>query len=384
MADKDKPYTDLFKSTLVIFLPLITAIITANYQYVITRWEESDKSYRQVVSDLTSDTVDKRIAAAASLGTYVKIGDRHLSETIDILTNRLFMEDNRNVRNSIIGSLKKIKDEPEYRQVLDHLLTINRTNFVQEYEFQRAADGAKYKYEDALEKYQQAKKDHAKNSDQSDQIILDNFRQQTEIKRRAYQTKLGAYDELKASNPAVTNMISVFLSEKHDQEIIGLDFFRSTMSDVLLTDLVLRDTKIKWTRFGLSVLTDSQLTNSTIERTYFDGSDLKNTNFAQSRISNTVISDALLINTSFANCKFKDVFFIGSDMQGANFIGATGLYPEYFYDTRNLDLAIFADPSFIDKAQAVTAEQYRQFIAQSSLNDDKKDYLVPGITSAQM
>ena len=384
MADKFKLSPELLKPLLIVFLPLITAIVTANYQYVITRWEDSDKNFRDVVSKLTSKEKDVRHAAAASLGTYVKTGDRYFSETIDILTNRLSSETNHNVRNSIIGSLKKIKNEPQYRQVIDRLLTIDRNNFIQDYQMKTEVDKIKGEADAALEAFQAGELKYADSSKTSEQFILKNLGEEAKKKHAAYRSLQFDYDELQANKPMVSNMISIFLSEKQGQEIIGLDFFRSTMSNVVLTDLVMRDTTIKWATFGLSVLTDSQMTNSTIERTYFDGSDLKNTNFAQSRISNTVISDALVINTSFANSTFQDVYFIGSDLQGANFIGVTGLQPEYFYDTKNLELAIFEDPGIVEKAQDVTAEDYRRFISQSNLNDDKKEYLVPGINKEQI
>ena len=75
MGDRASNSFDLRKSLLVLFLPLIAAILTANYQYVITRWEKSDKNGRTVVSELSSKDKDKRHAVAASVGTYARIGD---------------------------------------------------------------------------------------------------------------------------------------------------------------------------------------------------------------------------------------------------------------------------------------------------------------------
>ncbi len=380
MTEKSKSSSGLLKSMLVIFLPLITTIITANYQYIITRWEESDGNYRKVVSEMTSKNKDVRHAAAASLGTYVKAGNRYFSETIDILTNRLSSESNHNVRNSIIGSLKKIKNQPEYRQILDRLLTIDRNNFIQDYQIKTEVDKAKVEFDTALLAFQDGEQQYANSKLQSEQFILKNLAQQAASKHQAYQSLGADYNELQANKPIVSNMISIFLSEKQGQEIVGLNFFRSTMSDVVLTDLILPDTNIKWASFGLSILTDSQLTHSSVERTYFNGTNLENVNFSNSNFLTSVITDAILHNTNFSNSRFDDVFFFGSDLRDANFTGVSGLKPEYFYGVSNLELAKFDDIDIVKKAQSITENQFRQFVANSKLGAGKKEHLIPGIT----
>lgn len=376
MGDKAKTSTEILKPLLIIFLPLITAIITANYQYVITRWEDSDKNYRAIVSDLTSKDKDKRHSAAASVGTYVKTGDRYFNETIDILTNRLSSESNHNVRNSMIGSLTKIKDEPEYRQVINRLLAIGRNNFIQDYQMKLEVDNSKAEFDDAMTAFKQAEQDFGTSEKKSDQFILSNLAEQTRLKQSEFQALQSDYDELKANIPMVSNMIAIFLSEGKGKEITGLDFFRSNMYNIVATDLVLNQTKIKWTTFSSSTLSDSQFIASTIARTYFSNSDMKNAQFNKSLISTSLFNDSTLINASFSDSTLIDVFFIGADLAGANFSNAKGLQPEFFFQTNNLAQAKFDEPGFIERVDKVSHEDFVSFVNNSSLNSDMKTYLI--------
>ena len=90
----------------------------------------------------------ERHAAAASIGTYLKKGDQHYHETIDILVNKITVEQNINVRNLISGSLKKIKNEPEYKSIIYRLINIDRENFIQEFPMQKSLVKANYSYEE--------------------------------------------------------------------------------------------------------------------------------------------------------------------------------------------------------------------------------------------
>ena len=175
-------------------------------------------------------------------------------------------------------------------------------------------------------------------------------------------------------------MISIFLSEKKGREMNGLDFFRSNMHSLVITDLIMKNTSIKWASFSSSTMSDSVFIDSTIERTYFSSTNLKNSSLRNSDISTTVFSYATLINTDFSACRFEDVFFLGADLNGANFSGVSGLRPELFYGALNLDRAVFDDPGFVSKVQAVNQQAFELFVANSGLNNDKKEHLVPNST----
>jgi len=375
MGEKETKSSGLLKSTLIVFLPLITAILTANYQYVITRWENSDKNFRLVVSELTSKDKNIRHSAAASIGTYVKQEDRYLNETIDILTNRLSTETNHNVRNSIIGSLTKIKDQPEYRQVINRMLAIDRNNFVQDYQMKVKRDTGAADFDQAVENLKQAELEFGNSEKITDQFMLANLQSQAGQKYQEHQVLQQDYRELQNSIPMVSNMIAIFLSEARGREIVGLDFFRNNMNNIVATDLRLRETRIKWATFSSSTLSENQFLQSTIGRSFFSNSDIKDSQFKGSNISTSMFNDSTLINVDFSECNLKDVFFIGSDLAGASFSRAQGLEPAFFYEAINIDLARFDDPGFIDKVRAVSHDEFVEFVHNSTLNLDMKNYL---------
>ncbi len=87
----------------------------------------------------------------------------------------LSSETNHNVRNSIIGSLKKIKNEPQYRQVIDRLLTIYRNNFIQDYQMKTEVDKVKAEADAALEAFQEGEQKYANSSKKSEQFFLKNL-----------------------------------------------------------------------------------------------------------------------------------------------------------------------------------------------------------------
>jgi len=334
MAEKTKSSTDLLKSLLVIVFPLITAIVTANVQYVVTRQEESDKNYRVVVSQLASKDREIRHAAAASLGTYVKAGDRYFSETIDILTNRLSSETNYNVRNSIIGSLKKIKKlDSEYKLIIDRLLTISRNSFIQDYHMDIALKNARLDYDILNDDLRIAESEGIDKNLSSNQLNLSRLKNRVSDKVIEINKLQKEYDELQYSKPIISDMISIFLSEKKNSAISGLDFFRTTMSSVILTDLTLTEPTVKWATFYNSNLTDTTLDNAVISQTDFSKSLMIKTSLQESNIATTLFVDTKLIEASFSNSNFSEVFFILADLSDTNFAGVKGLKPEYFYQS---------------------------------------------------
>ena len=169
MSTEKKTWKAILQSQLTVGVTLVAGIITAGYQYSLSQEQALASNYRTMVAQLALDDSDSRHAATASIGTFLTREDQgllgtttkspHYEETIDILTNRLSSEDNFNVRNSIIGSLKKIKNEAGYRQVIERLLTINRNNFIQEYQMKTSLDAARKTYDSALAEYNQTEKD---------------------------------------------------------------------------------------------------------------------------------------------------------------------------------------------------------------------------------
>lgn len=376
MADVQKKTGITLKTLLTIFLPLITTIASINYQYVITRLEGSDQNYRATVSKLADSDSTLRHAAAASIGTYLVPDGRYLDETIDILTVRLSSEPNYNVRNSIIGSLKKIKhQDSKYKQIIDRLLTISRNNFIQDYHMKKELDNVRLDYSEVLEDLRDAETKYKNTTLSSDQLDLRMLKSEVTYKLEEITKLQREYDELQFSKPIVSDMISIFLSEKKNTHIAKLDFFRTTMSSVVLTDLILKEPSIKWATFYNSNLTDSTLDSAFISQTDFSSSLLVKANFIENNIDTTLFVKADLTDTNFSNSSFSDVFFIEADLYGASFAGAKGLKPVYFYGSKNFDQATFDNPDFVDRILELKIADFEIAVNSSRISNADKKYL---------
>jgi len=375
MAKEKKGSSGLLLGIITVFIPLITAIVTLNLQYVADRDTSSDEHYRKLVSQLTSKNKNERHAAAVSIGTYLNKEDRYFLETIDILATRVSSEPNYNVRNSIIASLKKIKHEPEYKQVIDRLLTIVRNNFIQDYQMKNALKQAKWAYDTALEELRILEDQLDEDTSESLLIDLERKKRQLSVKESELVHYQQEYEELKFNIPMVSNMISIFLSESKGFQINGLDFFRTDMNYVVLTDLLLKNSKIKWSTFSTNTMTDSVLDSSFIERTYFSGSGLKNVKFTNSKIRTTLFTDSKLHNADFSGSTFDDVYFACAELQGTRFQNVTGLKPEHFFNARNFDQAIFDDVDFANKINEVTLDDFQSTVDNSALDSAYRGHL---------
>ena len=115
-------------------------------------------------------------------------------------------------------------------------------------------------------------------------------KEQVELRLRDYKKLQQDYNGLLFDIPLVSNMISIFLTEAKHSSMVGLEFFRSDMNNVVLTDIKLKNTTIKWSTFSSSTMTDSQFLASTIGRTYFSNSYLENMDFSNSKISTSLFS----------------------------------------------------------------------------------------------
>ena len=75
MAEKKKTIAELietYKTIITIFLPLIAALITANYQVGEYMRKSSDENFRSIVKLLSSENKEERLAAASNMGTFIK------------------------------------------------------------------------------------------------------------------------------------------------------------------------------------------------------------------------------------------------------------------------------------------------------------------------
>lgn len=64
-----------------------------------------------------------------------------------------------------------------------------------------------------------------------------------------------------------------------------------------------------------------------------------------------------------------------SDLEGTDFSGASGLKPVYFFLSYNHDKAIFDDPDFTQKIEAVTLDHFCNEFEASELFKDMADFL---------
>ena len=99
-------FTDLVMliGVIALFVPLMTAIL----QYRQSIQQQLDKNFRSIVANLSAEKKEDRIAAASSLGTFIKKGGKFYSVSIDVLINTISIERDHNVLNAMRGSLEKI------------------------------------------------------------------------------------------------------------------------------------------------------------------------------------------------------------------------------------------------------------------------------------
>lgn len=379
MTEKKRWITSVLKEwsgTLVIAIPLIVTVITGSYQYRQYVHQKLDENFRNIVKELSSENIEERLAAATNMGTFIKKGilskGKYYNEAVDILINRVSIELDFNVLNAIKGSLQKISKR-EYREVIQKLLDINRNLFIQDYPLKSWSDGAKKEYEDGYSKIEDLCK---KNMSKADRLKLDNLKKETKRKWEISYDREKSYRELALHTETSANFITFFLEVTKLYPVKKLIFFQNNLNYVRWIGLTF--SKVEFERAALSrVLVDETTFDElTIKDTIFTFSDIIKSSFVDCEITASLFDQITsLRGTAFSNSKFKDVFFAGSDLTDADFKGAKGLLPIYFYEAKNIDKDNFDDPEFKIKVDKITEDEFKGYVNNSELADYRKEEL---------
>ena len=389
MTESKKGFWGFLLGLVPVFIPVIVAIVTINLQYIADRKAKLDEHYRSLTSQLTSTKKSDRHAAAASIATYLKRDDSFFKqadyyyETVDVLATRVASEPSYDVRNSIIAALKKIRHEPEYRQVINRLLAVTRNNFIQNNQINNALAFARNAYTLSLDEIRIAEQQYSTSGLEADRVELERVKAESARKSNVYKALQKDYDELQANIPMVANMIAIFLSEVKGTPMNSLDFFRTNLNSVVLTDLVLSNSTSKWSTFSSTTLDDSVMNNAEIDQTLFANSWLNNVNFSNSNLSRTLFTQAVLRDADFSGSTFEDVYFSGADLAGTDFSNVTGLRPEYFYGSLNLLMARFDDKDIVSRVQNMTEADFRDRVAASTLSATNQGQVIAAIFGYQ-
>jgi hypothetical protein len=284
MAEKKKVFelSDLLKilGALAVFIPLVTGVI----QYRQSVRQELDKNFQSIVENLSSQDREKRLAAAANMGTFIKKGSywpyvftksggENTDNAIDILINRLSTELDYNVLNAIKGSLLKM-DKEGYKKNIEKILGINRNMFIQNYAIDTWKKDSQKEYYEKEKLY----KDLVLMGKKEDRVVLDNIKEEMEIKKGIYFDREKDYLELKMHKQVTADFISViFLEVKKEvtkkSPIEELDFYQNSLNNALIIGLNLNKSKFEKSALSASTIEDTKFDNSTIIDTVFTRSD---------------------------------------------------------------------------------------------------------------
>ena len=209
--------------------------------------------------------------------------------------------------------------------------------------------------------------------------MLDGLKEKMKLAWNDYYKRDKNYSELDMHKQAVTDIISVFLSrkeeedkEKKERKPLKLNFYQNSLNTAVIADLNLSNSDIKRSAFSLSMIQNTIFNEATILDTIFTFSDLTKSSFKNCKIGSSLFDQAILKDVNFYGSEFKDVFFAGSDLTEADFRGVEGLKPEYFYEAE-IDKAIFDEKFDKVATKNLKENDFIRFINKSELTEEKKD-----------
>jgi uncharacterized protein YjbI with pentapeptide repeats len=405
MAEKKKVFelSDLLKilGVLALFIPLMTAAL----QYRQSVLQQQDEKFRSIVEELSSEDEAKRLAAASKMGIFVERGlyffkDKYYDDAVDILVNRTSIELDYNVLNAIMGSLRKVK-KSEYKMVIQDLLNIDRSLFIQEYAIEKWDKEWEKRYEETTQKYfmereelliKKEKFKREKMAEKIDSALLGNLEEEMKLNWNIAYKRKKNFNELSMHRQAAADTISSLLMifTKPSPYFFGiltkstpikeLEFHQNSLNNAILSYVNLNKATFKLSALSGSTILETHFDGSTIIDTVFTRSDLTKSSFQGSAITTSLFDQATLKNVNFSGSKFKDVFFAGSDLTEADFRGVKGLEPIYFYAVEDeyIKKAKFDDQFKIKLGQElpkITEDDFKKYIENSELSKDRKEAL---------
>ncbi len=308
-----------FATIFAVFIPLMVAAL----QYEQSVQDKSDENFRALIEKLSAGNTNERVAAATSMGTYIKKGGPFYDQAIDVLVNTVSIELDPNVLNAIRGSLEKI-DKKDYKSVIEKLLAIDRNLFIYEYptnSWKNDINTSEKKIYEALAQ---------ENESKVNKIILDNLEKDLKQKQEMYSKFENEYNDLNLNKEFVVNFISSFLNSI-ESPITNLNFYRNSMSYIVLGDIELTRSRIDRSSFTDSTIANTTFDEVTIVKSVFTFSKISQSKFVDCKIESSLFDQVIFEDVNFSGCEFKEVYFAGSDLTKVNFKNVKGLKEIYFY-----------------------------------------------------
>ena len=297
-------------------LGFIIPLVLGYFQYQQSVQKDLDNNFRSVVEKLSSEKVEERVAAASNLGTFLKLDQSYYEEAFEILINTISIELNYNVLNAIRSSLKKI-DQTEYKKVVQRLLEIERSFFIYEYPTKKWLINVQndiIKTEDKFELYKKAN---------FDKQILDIIKEELNSKSKLKYKIQEEHSLLKTHQDFVANFIALFLEVDDPSYMEGLRFYQNSLNSIVLNELNIRKSEFINSALSNATITDTDFSGSLIQNTTFAFSSLSKCNFNNTKVSQSdFIEVRSMKGTNFNGTEFSEVFFLGADLDGANFKAA--------------------------------------------------------------
>lgn len=361
---------------LAVFVPLLAAY----FQYRQSVRQDLDNDFRTVVTQLSSENREERLAAASSTGTFIVKGGPYYNEAIDILINRLSIELDYNVLNAVRGSLLKI-DEAEYKRVIEQILDIDRNIFNQEYVLEIWRDDAKKNWEESKKIYSSLEEE-ASNSDLKNDMLL-NQKKQINDYQNTYLNLKKEFDELSRHKQVAADFLSSLFSKvTRLAPIENLEFSNNSLNYVNMSELNLINSAFRSSALSASNITHSNFNGSIITNTTFGYSNLTGSRLNNCRIEASLFNQANLTKADFSDSELKDVFFVGAELNGTKFTGTKGLKTIYFYRADNIDQAIF-DSDFKKQLEkdlsAISENEFKAYVENSELTNQRVEEIFNAI-----
>ncbi len=326
-----------------IFIPLIIALIQRGQSIQ----QEYEKSFRAIVEKLSAGKKEERIAAASSLGTFIKKSGfiinkrgKFYDEAVSVLLNTVSTELDPNVLNAIRSSLLKI-EKKDNRGVIQRLLDIDRNFFVYKHPMtswiKTTNDDTNRSEKEYTDKETSSKEDGSK----VNRILLDNLKKDIIQKHEMHFKFEKDLTGLNINEMFVTNFICSLL--KPIDYIDNIEFYHTAMNEIALTDFELKQSKIRKADFSKSAIDNIRFNNVIINDSIFKGSRITKSKFIKCKIDSSSFDQVNFEDVDFSGSEFKDVYFTGADLTGVSFKDTKGLKGIYFYKAENVDKAIFDD-----------------------------------------
>ncbi|MEK7482693.1 MAG: pentapeptide repeat-containing protein [Planctomycetota bacterium] len=365
-------------STLIAILAFMIPIVVGLFQYRQSVQQNQDKNFREEIVKLTSKEREERLAAATNMGTFIVKGNRFYEEVVTILVNRASVELDYNVLSAMVGSLRRV-DRGEYRGIIQNLVDIERSFFIQKYPLKKWRDQTDVNLKKVQTEFKKIEDAHKTNGLEYEKVMLDNLNKEIQLKWVDFLFHEKNFNELEMHSQAIGDFISTFLGVVTKSfPISGLEFNKNSLNNTIMEDISLIKSNFKASAFSSTQILQCRFDESSFINTVFTYSPLMSTSFRNCKLFSVLWDYTNLTDVDFSGSEFDDNFFMGADLTRANFRKTKGLKPVFFYLARNVDKAHF-DGNFGKEIQSqllqMTQAQFEDYAFKCNITKQRRDAL---------